>query len=143
MNKCITCQVDYYTKSKTSVCCSQHCRVEYKYKKYIELWLEGKMDGKTKGGNIVEYIRRYFREKYYNSCSACQWNEKNPFTGEVPLEIDHINGDKKNNSINNLRILCPNCHSLTPTYKGRNTGLVKAYKHILHDPAYSKHLYKD
>ncbi len=42
---------------------------------------------------------------------------------DINLEIDHINGDSFNNSLENLRCLCPNCHSQTETfgYKGINT----------------------
>ena len=36
------------------------------------------------------------------------------------LQVDHIDGNPDNNKGNNLRLLCPNCHSLTPTYKGGN-----------------------
>src|ERR1035437_7565664 len=38
----------------------------------------------------------------------------------IPIELDHIDGDKTNNSLSNLRLLCPNCHALTPTYKSKN-----------------------
>jgi 5-methylcytosine-specific restriction endonuclease McrA len=38
----------------------------------------------------------------------------------IPLELDHINGDSSNNNLDNLRLLCPNCHALTPTYRGKN-----------------------
>lgn len=38
------------------------------------------------------------------------------------LELDHINGQRTDNRIENLRFLCPNCHSQTPTFKGRNTN---------------------
>jgi hypothetical protein len=37
----------------------------------------------------------------------------------IPLELDHSNGDQSDNRIENLRILCPNCHALTTTYRGR------------------------
>ena len=43
--------------------------------------------------------------------------------GEIALEIDHINGDNADNEISNLRYLCPNCHALTETYRGRNKAL--------------------
>lgn len=40
--------------------------------------------------------------------------------GEIKLEIDHIDGDNHNNELNNLHYLCPNCHALTDTYRGKN-----------------------
>ena len=43
-------------------------------------------------------------------------------TGLVPLVADHIDGNWRNNVENNLRLLCPNCDSLTPTYAGSNRG---------------------
>ena len=52
-------------------------------------------------------------------CEECGWN-KSTIEGYLPLELDHINGDKHDNRLENLRILCPNCHSLKPTHRGRN-----------------------
>lgn len=51
-------------------------------------------------------------------CEHCGWAEET-IDGYIPLELDHINGDRHDNRIENLRVLCPNCHSLTPTYRGR------------------------
>ena len=48
-------------------------------------------------------------------CGITEWNGK-----PAPIEIDHIDGNKYNNTIQNLRILCPNCHAQTDTYRGKN-----------------------
>ncbi len=54
-------------------------------------------------------------------CELCGWAKKTS-DGRLPLELDHINGDRRDNRLKNLRILCPNCHSLQPTHRGRNMG---------------------
>lgn len=50
----------------------------------------------------------------------CGWGEENPHTHLIPLQIHHIDGDCTNNKEENLQLLCPNCHSLTETFGGRN-----------------------
>ena len=61
-------------------------------------------------------------KKYDNKCSECGWGEINQHTGTIPLELEHIDGNPYNNSPDNVTLLCPNCHSLTSTYKGANKG---------------------
>jgi 5-methylcytosine-specific restriction endonuclease McrA len=54
------------------------------------------------------------------TCMRCR---RGTWEGQpIPLELDHIDGDRTNNLLTNLRLLCPNCHALTPTYRGRNIG---------------------
>jgi hypothetical protein len=47
---------------------------------------------------------------------------------QIPIELDHIDGNPENNSKENLRLICPNCHAQTPNYKGRNIGKVQNSK---------------
>ena len=54
----------------------------------------------------------------HHKCECCgitEWNGQ-----PAPIELDHIDGNRYNNTIENLRILCPNCHAQTETYRGKN-----------------------
>ncbi|OGZ13473.1 MAG: hypothetical protein A2942_01370 [Candidatus Lloydbacteria bacterium RIFCSPLOWO2_01_FULL_50_20] len=76
----------------------------------------------TKNNNFQSYKlkKRLFAEgRKEPKCEQCSWATISP-DGRLPLELDHINGDRYDNRITNLRILCPNCHSLQPTHRGRN-----------------------
>jgi hypothetical protein len=83
----------------------------------ISQWLEGQNFIRRGGTSIPSWIRNFLLEKAEYSCSRCRWSEINEFTNTHPLEIDHIDGDAYNNLKENLRVLCPNCHSLTRTFK--------------------------
>lgn len=61
------------------------------------------------------------KERRCEVCKNTEWNNK-----PIPLELDHINGERTNNTLENLRILCPNCHAQTPTYKTKNRKVIKA-----------------
>ena len=107
--------------------CSNKCQSEYEYKKNISDWLSKKITGKKSDDRPSKFVRKYMLEECNYKCSMCGWGEPNPVNGNVYLEIDHINGDRINNYKENLQVLCPNCHSLTPTYKNlnRNPGFHK------------------
>lgn len=117
---CLYCGNPVPDRSK-DYCSSEHLHL-YKYKIYIEKWKQGKESGTTNNGDIVLTVRRYILKKYNNKCHKCGWNEVNPITNKIPVQINHIDGNYRNNREENLELLCPNCHSLTPNYRALNNG---------------------
>lgn len=78
----------------------------------------------TKGSTVQSYklkLRLFLADLKNERCEECGWAEQ-AVDGRIPLELDHINGVSNDNRLVNLRILCPNCHSLKPTHRGRNKG---------------------
>ncbi len=80
------------------------------------------MAGLRSLGLVSRYIKRYLRRKFGNKCCLCGWSRVNPKTGQVPLVADHVDGNWRNNTENNLRLICPNCDALSLTYAGLNKG---------------------
>jgi 5-methylcytosine-specific restriction endonuclease McrA len=111
---CIGCnKVNLTARGKTRKYCDNRCQqIETKNNSYEKL----KNGEITNRFTIKNILVRYFGHR----CSSCNLSE---WLGvPIPLEVDHINGDASNNVISNLRLLCPNCHGITPTWKGRNRG---------------------
>ncbi len=102
--------------------CSNVCQQEYQHRVYIQGWKAGTILGLQRLGVVSIHIKRYLREKYNDKCCLCGWAEVNMTTGKVPLVADHIDGDWRNNGENNLRLVCPNCDSLSSTYAALNKG---------------------
>lgn len=110
--------------------CSNRCQIDAQYIRYISSWKKGlnKGDRGIHTKNFSEHIKRFLFEKYKNKCCLCGWSKKHPNTDKVPLEIDHLDGNSENNFENNLRLLCPNCHSLTPNFKNLNKGKGRVWR---------------
>lgn len=95
---------------------------------------QGHLRGKTHNFNTIpldeilvkdyEYSSNKLRKRLISEgikehkCECCGLNEW--LDEPIPLELDHIDGDHYNNMLENLKILCPNCHAKTPTYRGKN-----------------------
>ena len=112
---CLNCGKSFNGKHKF---CSQECSAQYRRKEHIKIWKNA--PEKIISTQCPDYIRCYLVDKYNNSCQRCGWHEMNPVTGNVPLEVHHVNGDPTDNREENLQLLCPNCHALTETYKSLN-----------------------
>ena len=94
-----------------------------------QAWNKGKVIGPKrpieeylKENSVVQSFRlknrlllEGFKEHKCECCGITEWNGK-----PAPLELDHINGNHQDNQLENLRILCPNCHAQTDTYRGKN-----------------------
>lgn len=87
-------------------------------------------DNYTNNSTLIKKILSFKLLDYKCNISDCPlqgiWLKK-----VLRLHLDHINGDSSDNRLENLRFLCPNCHSQTDTYTGRNS---KAYKSIVSTP---------
>lgn len=66
------------------------------------------------------YVERHKVIPYKCEVCGCDGHWQN---GIISLELDHIDGDNTNNEISNLHYLCPNCHALTKTYRGKNKNI--------------------
>jgi len=116
--ECLYCKKP--TRNK-KYCCLD-CGIKHKSKTFEEMtllpWLNKEAIYKEK---------KYFMKKYLlkinnNSCSKCGWNELHPVSKECPLHMHHKDGNYYNNFLENLELLCPNCHSLTENFGSRNIG---------------------
>lgn len=116
--KCLFC--GNIINSRNKFFCSNLCQLNYQKQQYLNNWKLGLESGLSGEFGISSYIRNYLLNKSNYKCELCGWGEINTFTNKIPLEIHHKDGNYLNNSEDNLQVLCPNCHSLTETFKSHN-----------------------
>jgi len=122
MPHCLVCDKRLPRRSRKY--CSSECQIKERHAKYITAWLAEEVDGLQASGLVSGHVRRWMEESRGKACELCHktvWSN-DVYSGPIPLEADHIDGNWKNNRPENLRLLCPNCHNLTPTYRGKNRG---------------------
>ncbi len=112
-NNCLNCNCEINSWNKY---CSKKCSADHK-KNII-------FDSIEKGDKTLseKQYKDYLISKYGNKCMECGWCEIHSITGNVPIQLEHIDGNSDNNSLSNLKLLCPNHHSLTSTYGALNKG---------------------
>ena len=115
MYNCLYCNKEMqYRRNTANKYCNNTCQREHQSKANVSLWLEGKF--KTTASIVKRYLREH-KGYFCEICNLSEWNSK-----PIVLEVDHIDGNSQNNSPSNFRLICPNCHSQTSTYKGANRG---------------------
>lgn len=119
---CTGCGKDCPTKKNSmSKYCSNDCQRDFEYRNRVSSWLKGEYPGYTgKAAQTSNFVRKYLFETRGEKCEECGWNKRHPIDNSILLEIDHVDGDAKNCTPDNLKILCPNCHAMTPTFRARN-----------------------
>ena len=130
MPKCRNC--NKLNARKSYIYCSNQCQRDYECTSWLVKWAKGEVDGGRgiNTRNVSGYLARYLFEKYKQACSICGWNQVHPVTNRVPLEIDHIDGNAENNIESNLRVVCPNCHSLTSSFRNLNKGTGREWRRL-------------
>ena len=123
---CIECGKEIIKKNARRFC-SHTCGNIYRQKEYVLKWLSGEISGSAK--YVPNPIERWIREQKGEQCWHCGWKEINPITGKVPVQVNHIDGHSSNNRPENLELLCPNCHSLTPTFGGLNKNSDRIWRY--------------
>ena len=118
---CINCGTEnLFGHSKSNKYCNNQCQADFQYNQYIAAWKAGTEDGRKGKLQTSGYVVRYVLAKQNYKCASCGIDKHNGLP--IVLELDHIDGNYTNNTEQNLRCLCPNCHSQTPTYKSKNKG---------------------
>lgn len=111
---CISCNEkisDTYTNRKY---CNRKCQQDYNFEIRFRDWYEC---GQFFDNPFIRKCLAVWKGYQCEHCGISEWNGK-----PIVLEVEHINGNSEDSSPNNVCLLCPNCHSQTPTYKAKNIG---------------------
>ncbi|ARB11702.1 HNH endonuclease [Pectobacterium phage vB_PatM_CB7] len=119
---CLNCGVSgELSSNRLGKYCTNSCQREFEQKRRVSSWLSGEEKGYSgKSAQLKPFVRRYLHDTRGTACEECGWDKRHPCDGSVLTEIDHVDGDAMNCTPENLKILCPNCHSMTPTFRARN-----------------------
>ena len=106
---CVYCGLSVRKANTLGKYCSNACQQKYERRVAVE---SNTASSKT--------VKKYIAETVGYFCSECgidEWSGK-----KIVLELEHKSGNSEDNILDNVCLLCPNCHSLTDTYKNKNKG---------------------
>ena len=117
-SNCLTCDIEFSfsPSQKTGKYCSNKCQQKYQSNKLLTEWLTGEYD--SNNGIPPKVAKKWISENQNHKCLMCgiqEWNNK-----PITFQFDHIDGNPDNNTKDNIRMLCPNCHSQTDTFGVKN-----------------------
>lgn len=126
---CQYCGKPYLNWNKNSLFCSLDCNNNYKKDQKYQEYLQ--KQEKYNGNLHMKWIKPHIMREQNNKCAICGmsniWNNK-----PLIFVLDHIDGKAKNNTRNNLRLICHNCDSQLETYKSKNKKSDREYYHFHH-----------
>lgn len=121
--KCVYCGAEKQRKRNSAgKYCSVQCQHKHTHDKKYQRWLAGHIEANP------SFLRKAVHRRDGGVCAVCglsAWMGK-----RLVLEIEHKDGNSDNNAHNNLSLLCPNCHSQTSTYKGKNRGNGRHFRRV-------------
>jgi len=107
---CKNCNKTIKIGDSIGLFCSNECLYSFREIKKIK---ENRFEDLSEG--LVKKLIIKEQKGFCNRCKENKWEMK-----DIPLELEHKDGNHSNNKKENVECLCPNCHSLTPTWRGRN-----------------------
>lgn len=114
---CVGCKREFYRNAQCQIYCALTCK---RKTRLARIKTAGRFD--IDGTPASPTVRKYITEFDGNRCAVCALSGENWRGKRLTLIVDHIDGDACNWAIENMQLVCPNCDSQLPTFKGRNKG---------------------
>lgn len=125
---CVNCGKE----TRNNKFCSNKCQHKFQQQMKLENFMEGRYVGELLQFRANEWTRVALVNLYGNECCICgirEWNGK-----PLLLEVNHKDGDARNNHPKNLEMICPNCHSQTDNFRARNKNSSRVYRKKYYTP---------